>query len=189
MKLILTRHGETIESRNFILHGHMPGKLSEKGIRQAASLAERIRNEKIDCIYSSDLARAVETAKEIAKLFPDIPLRLDRRLRETDYKGLTGTDKRVFDFDNWSPDVESRDSMQARIKELLKEVYQEHPNDTVLFVGHAGINRALITVIMEKPVEYMKDIHGHHYSSLSIFEIDMNGNSKVHELNCTRHLD
>lgn len=102
---------------------------------------------------------------------------------------LTGTDKRKFDFDNWSPDIESRDSMQERVRELLDEVYEKHPDGTVIFVGHAGINRALITVIMDKPPEYMKNIHGHHYSSLSVFEIQEDRQHRVHVLNCTSHLE
>ena len=33
--LILTRHGETLENRQGIMQGHMPGTLSPLGIQQA----------------------------------------------------------------------------------------------------------------------------------------------------------
>ena len=39
MRLILTRHGETEENATGIRQGHLPGKLSEKGIEQAKKLA------------------------------------------------------------------------------------------------------------------------------------------------------
>ena len=67
MKLIIARHGETEENKKGILQGHLPGKLTELGIEQSKKLALRLKNEKIDAIYSSDLARASNTAKEIIK--------------------------------------------------------------------------------------------------------------------------
>ena len=62
--------------------GHNPGKLSSLGIEQARKLAERLKDEKIDVIFSSDLARAADTAKEIAKFHPNIPLELTKDIRE-----------------------------------------------------------------------------------------------------------
>lgn len=39
MKLILTRHGRTIENDKSLLQGHLPGKLSRLGVSQAKKLA------------------------------------------------------------------------------------------------------------------------------------------------------
>lgn len=44
--LILTRHGETLENRQGIMQGHMPGTLSPLGIQQARDLADRLKEEK-----------------------------------------------------------------------------------------------------------------------------------------------
>ena len=66
MKLIITRHGETEENKAGIIQGHLPGHLSEAGIEQAKKVAFRLKDEKINFIYSSDLDRAADTAKEIA---------------------------------------------------------------------------------------------------------------------------
>ncbi len=83
MKLILTRHGETIENKEGSLQGHLPGRLSETGKEQARKLALRLKDEKIDAIYSSDLVRTVDTAREIAKHHNSIPLHFVPKLRET----------------------------------------------------------------------------------------------------------
>ena len=48
MRLILTRHGETEENVADIIQGHLPGKLSEKGIAQVKKVAKRLKDEKID---------------------------------------------------------------------------------------------------------------------------------------------
>ena len=82
MRVILTRHGETKENKKTIVQGHMPGHLSELGKKQAEMVAIRLKDEKIDFIYSSDLKRAADTAKEIAKYHPDIPIEFTKELRE-----------------------------------------------------------------------------------------------------------
>ena len=76
MKLIITRHGETIENAKRICQGHLGGNLSKKGKLQAKKLAERLKNEKLDVIYSSDLKRTKDTTKEIKKYHRNIPFGL-----------------------------------------------------------------------------------------------------------------
>ena len=61
MKLIIVRHGETVGNATEIIEGHLPGKLSQKGIEQAKKLASRLKDEPIDHIFCSDLTRAIET--------------------------------------------------------------------------------------------------------------------------------
>ena len=82
MKLIITRHGETLENVHNICQGHIHGSLTHKGIEQAKKLGERLKNEHIDVIYSSDLRRSFDTTKEIAKFHPNTPLITTERLRE-----------------------------------------------------------------------------------------------------------
>ncbi|MBW2970484.1 histidine phosphatase family protein, partial [Candidatus Woesearchaeota archaeon] len=53
MKLIIVRHGQTIENAKKICQGQSLGTLSEKGIKQAKKIGERLKNEKIDKIYVS----------------------------------------------------------------------------------------------------------------------------------------
>jgi len=87
MRIILTRHGQTEENLQGILQGHLQGKLSQLGKEQARKLALRLKDEKIDYIYSSDLARAADTAKEIAKYHPDTPIKFVKDMREPYHHG------------------------------------------------------------------------------------------------------
>jgi broad specificity phosphatase PhoE len=96
MKLILTRHGETEENKLGIMQGHMPGKLSGLGIEQAKRLALRLKEERIDFIYSSDLARASDTAKAIAKYHPNTPIEFVEELRERDLGEFQGKKKVIL---------------------------------------------------------------------------------------------
>ena len=59
MKLILSRHGETLENQQHILQGQLPGTLSPLGIAQAERLAEMLQEETIDNIVSSDLPEVI----------------------------------------------------------------------------------------------------------------------------------
>ena len=101
---------------------------------------------------------------------------------------FTGKKGDGIDWDNLPPDVESRHSMRTRVKKLLDKVHGKYPQDTVLFVGHNGINRALISIIMNKPPEYMKEIKMPSNTSVSIFKISEDKNHKIHLLDCVKHL-
>lgn len=189
MKLILVRHGETIENQKDIIHGHTPGHLSGTGKAQVKKLSERLKDEKIDAIYSSDLRRAKDTALEIAKFHKNVPIYYRRDLRERNYGSLEG--RYVPDVINLPTpdDVETRESVHQRAKNFLDEIYEKHSNDIVLFVGHNSINRALIAVIMNKRAEHYKEIEDLHNTSVSIFDIREDKNHKVILLNCAKHLE
>lgn len=118
MKLIITRHGETEENRAGILQGHLPGTLTDKGITQAKKLAQRLKDEKIDHIYSSDLARAADTAELIAEYHPNTPLDMIEELRERDAGELEGTDIADIDDDLTEfPSAESTSELYERAKD------------------------------------------------------------------------
>ncbi|MBU1199082.1 MAG: histidine phosphatase family protein [Nanoarchaeota archaeon] len=189
MKLILTRHGETEENIKKIWQGHLPGKLSKLGIEQAEKVALRLKDEKFDAIYSSDLARSSDTAKIIAKYHKYIPIYFVKELREVDLGSYTGKHNSEIDLDNCPPDMETRKSMCKRAKIILDRAYEEYPYGVVLFVGHNAINRALLTVIFDKPTEYVKECDIQHNTGVSIFEITEDKNHKVHLLNCAKHLE
>jgi broad specificity phosphatase PhoE len=191
MKLILTRHGETVENKKNIMQGHLQGHLSKEGILQAKKLALRLKNEKIDAIYSSDLKRAKETAKEIAKFHPNIPFHLVNELREIDIGPYEGKPRHMIDWNNRRhyKGVESRTSMRIRGRKILNQAYQKYSQGTVIFVGHAGINKALISVILNKPAAEMNLLPKIHNTSISIFEIREDKKHKMHLMNCIKHLE
>ena len=56
--LLLVRHGETDWNAEGRLQGHTDRPLNDYGRRQAATLAERLSDDGITAVYTSDLARA-----------------------------------------------------------------------------------------------------------------------------------
>jgi len=188
MKLIITRHGETDENRKGILQGHLQGKLSKLGIEQAKKLALRLKNEKIDAIYSSDLARASDTAIEIAKFHPNAKLYLVKELREKNQGSLSG--KLISEIDwNKPRDTEKKESMLKRVKKIFDEVYKKYQGKTAVFVSHGGTIRILLSLLLNKSIEELKKMDSLSNTSVSIFEIKEDNNHNLILFNCTKHLD
>jgi len=195
MKLIIIRHGETEENKAGIVQGHLPGHLSETGIKQAKKVALRLKDEKIDFIYSSDLARASDTAKEVFRFHPDIPIEFVKDLREKFLGEWQGKNKKELDFTNdtslvklFPKDGETPEELFNRASNFLDKVLSKHYNDIILFAGHNGINKALIAVITGKSPKEIRTIENQYNTSVSIFEIDEDKNYKTLCFNCRKHL-
>jgi probable phosphomutase (TIGR03848 family) len=89
--LLLVRHGLTAMTGP-VLAGRTPGvHLDERGTKQAAAAAERIKALPISTIVSSPLDRCLETAQAIADAqATQRSVEIDRRLIECDYGEWTG---------------------------------------------------------------------------------------------------
>jgi len=64
-RLLAVRHGETSWNRDTRIQGHTDIGLSEHGRWQARRLAHALRDEPLAAVYSSDLSRAFDTAREV----------------------------------------------------------------------------------------------------------------------------
>jgi broad specificity phosphatase PhoE len=81
-EVLLARHGETDDNRPPLrFQGWRDTALNETGRRQAGELAERVADEEIVSLWSSDLSRARETAEIVGHRL-GLEVRLDPRLRE-----------------------------------------------------------------------------------------------------------
>ncbi len=189
MKLILIRHGETQENKKGILQGKIPGKLSKDGIQQAKKLALRLKEEKIDYIYSSDLARASDTAKEIQKFHPEIKIIYNNLLSEIDFGDWTGKKKSEIDMNKPPSNMETPKEVQKRVLSFLNSIRnKEHINKTVLLVSHYGCNVSLLSYFLNKPVEDMLEIKQGN-TAVNVINIEEDGNHNLHLVNCTTHLN
>jgi broad specificity phosphatase PhoE len=188
MRIIITRHGETEENKAGILQGHSPGKLSAKGISQAKKVALRLKDHKINFIFSSDLARAANTAKEVAKYHPNIPIDFTEKLRERNVGEFQGKNKNDFGWNNEffvePKEGESISQVYKRAESFINEIFPKHHNDTVLLVCHGGIGKALVTAITGE--KYPSNLQN---TSISIFDINEDKNHEVICLNCIKHLE
>jgi broad specificity phosphatase PhoE len=192
MRLIITRHGETIENLNGILQGQMQGTLSKNGIIQAQRLSQRLKDEKIDYIFSSDLKRAIDTTKEIIKYHKDSKLSYVKELREKhlgEFEGKrkdeVGWDAKSLTASKLPEDGESMESFLQRVRGFLDKIISEYNRDTVLFVCHGGVSKTLISHILGKDISQIERIEN---TSVSLFEIDENMGHSIISFNCVEHL-
>jgi len=85
LELWLVRHGETTYSESRLLAGWTDCPLTERGREQAKALSPVLGENRFHAVWSSDLARAVTTAR-LAWGEPKI----DARLRELNFGPLEG---------------------------------------------------------------------------------------------------
>lgn len=147
--LILTRHGETLENRQHLMQGHIPGTLSPLGIQQAEQLAVALQEKPIDVIVCSDLARSYDTAMAIARVrgmevFPT-PL-----LREIDWGPHTGGRLDRLDWEHLPAGCETLEQLFRRAGHFLDFLGEQYPGKQVLAVGHGAIDRAIMAWLSGK---------------------------------------
>jgi probable phosphoglycerate mutase len=147
--LYLVRHGQTDWNIALRYQGQKDIPLNAEGIRQAQSLAAVLANENFSAVYSSDLSRALETAR-ILHTGRNIPLIPDPRLREIglgEWEGEYLPEIKVkFPLafaDNgrdintpFAPSGECVQSVAQRMKTVADEISQVYPNEMVLVVTH-----------------------------------------------------
>jgi len=144
MEIWLVRHGETTYSASKRVAGWSDPPLTEKGRRQAAALRPVIDGARFDGVWSSDLQRAVESARLAwGEATPDA------RLRECNFGALEGCSYHEADttygevfraFRNFqAPEGESHADFCGRVVQFVESL---NPGRHLLFV-HGGVIRAL----------------------------------------------
>jgi 2,3-bisphosphoglycerate-dependent phosphoglycerate mutase len=156
MKITFFAHSTTTDNAEHRATGWLQGKLSEKGIQQAAILPTLIEDISFTVVYSSDLKRAIESA-QIG--FGDThPIRHDKRLREANYGDFDGTDKSfkkdMRQFISFPyPNGESYADVEVRMQSFLDDVYSEFSEDHIAIIGHEATQLALDVIINSKSWE------------------------------------
>jgi probable phosphoglycerate mutase len=141
----LVRHGSTDWSDAGRLAGWRDIPLNDVGRRQARLLRGRLTTTKFDGIWSSDLARAVETARLAADA-----ARADERLRELDFGDLEGrtwdqcspeVQAQLVAFDGFAaPRGESVSELRSRILAFIRTMSEGRH----LVFTHGGVIRVLL---------------------------------------------
>jgi broad specificity phosphatase PhoE len=151
--ILLARHGETDWNSERRWQGHADQPLNDVGREQARALAATLADRAIDVVYSSDLARAHETAVIVADRL-GLPVEVDPGLREVDVGDWSGrllTEIEAVDpegFQRWRQGHkawnggESYEEMGERVVGAVLGLAGRHPGQTVLVVTHGGSIRA-----------------------------------------------
>jgi 2,3-bisphosphoglycerate-dependent phosphoglycerate mutase len=143
--LLLVRHGETDWNAAGRLQGHTDQPLNDFGRRQAAALGDQLADDGVAAIYTSDLARARETAEIIASRL-QLPVIADPALRERNWgtwEGLTPSERAAVAFEG-----ETREAHRERILTAVKRIAALHPGERVLLVTHGGSMRRIQAAVL-----------------------------------------
>ena len=157
IRLLLTRHGETLENQKHILQGHLPGTLSPLGWEQAHRLAEMVREYHFDAIICSDLARSYQTAEVVARQYALVP-EVTSLLREMDWGPYTGHRLDDVAWLQLPEGVESLEQLYHRAGDFVKFLRENHPDEFLLVVGHGAFNRALVAYLQGKSFDKMLEL-------------------------------
>ena len=154
----LLRHGETLANLNHVIQGQTDVPLSPAGEEQARALGRRWRGRRFDAVYASDLSRAMRTAELALPGQPAIPT---PELREMDLGSWCGLEFAEIQtrfpedyaaFRSGDPERrigggESRRMLVRRAENFFLGAARRHPGAEVLAVTHAGVVRALFTLV------------------------------------------
>lgn len=201
LRVIVVRHGVTEWNILGRMQGHSDIPLSPMGRRQAEAIAERLADERIDAVYTSDLSRAADTGRAIAKRH-GLEIQQLAELRETmlgEWEGMTdaeiiargdGDALAMYRCDPAAyrpPGSESVENVAGRIRAARARVAQEHPGGLVVMVGHGGSLRAIFSEAIRAPIRCMFAFRLNN-ASLSVVDFGP-ARSSIVMLNCTHHLD
>jgi probable phosphoglycerate mutase len=155
-ELILIRHGETDWNRELRFQGQLDVPLNATGLEQARRVAERLAQESMAQLVSSDLQRALQTAQAVAgRLQPRLQLDpvLNAALREQHFgivEGLSVPEVKVQHAEVWAQWLqfdeafsfaggESTRAFHGRVLAAVRALAQEHEGQTLVVVTHGGV--------------------------------------------------
>jgi broad specificity phosphatase PhoE len=195
-RLILIRHGETDWNVQKKYCGYKDVPLNARGRKQARLLRTRLGSIPIDAIYTSDLKRAVETARLASGNAKMIRI---RGLRELNFGALEGLDhaeimkKYPVPYSKWLknpfkrhsiPKAESMGAFKRRIAKSIKEILAANEGKTVAIFCHGGTISVFFTRILGK-----KGFWRYVPKSTSVSIVEYRGRKpRVTLFNCTEHL-
>ncbi|HET9142543.1 bifunctional RNase H/acid phosphatase [Actinophytocola sp.] len=202
-RFLLLRHGQTALSvdRRYSGHGEVP--LTEVGVGQAKSAADRLST--MDGvgpgtpIVSSPLGRARQTAQFLADAVGGSVV-VHPGLIETDFgqwEGLTFAEAAARDpqlHREWlsdtsipAPGGESFEVVHRRVRRVRDELIAGHGATTVVIVSHVTPIKSLLRMGLDAGPSLLFRLHLD-LASLSVVEFYPDGNASVRLVNDTSHL-
>ncbi len=202
-KLYLIRHGQSAKNVAGRFGGHSDTSLSKLGEKQANITAQALAKEKISVIYSSDLPRAVQTAKPLSELL-GLETNKTSVFRERDVgvlEGLTFGEAKInypkdyFALVNRKVDhvITNGESYRQLLKRSvtpLHEILRTYRGKKIAIFSHTGTICYLSLYLLKAITHNTKTTPWLLTSNCGInrFEIRGKNNTRVLALNDTRHL-
>jgi 2,3-bisphosphoglycerate-dependent phosphoglycerate mutase len=150
--LWLVRHGETDWNAQRRLQGSTDIALNPAGIAQAKAVADWLGHVGFHAIYSSPLARTLQTAAPLATTCRTVT-RLAPAMAERDFgifQGFTPDEiaaRYPDDYRRWQAREpgfcphggESLDDFRGRVDMGIRAIVDQHPGETVAVFSHGGV--------------------------------------------------
>lgn len=169
-RICFIRHGETDWNVTKRIQGQTDVPLNETGHSQALAMAFNAAHYDFSAIYSSDLQRALDTAKMVAERC-GLEVNTLSQLRERHFgifQGLTAaeglqlnpTAHACYLARDVNYDFETGESMLGfaeRVKEAVDCLTQLHPRQTIAVVSHAGVLEIVYRKATGRPLQTPRD--------------------------------
>jgi probable phosphoglycerate mutase len=203
VRVLLARHGETEFNVEGRWQGQQDSPLTERGVAQARELAVALAGEPLVAVYSSDLGRAVDTARVVAEQH-GLSVRTDPRLREIDtgeWTNRVGREIRVEQpelMEAWLtrpagmrlPGGETLAECLARALAFFDdELARYQQGETVLVITHGTIGQCILVAALGQTVDDLWLEQRVDNCQISRLEWTAEAGSRVIELSDVRHLE
>lgn len=181
-KLFLIRHGQSEWNKLNMIQGQQDISLTDLGKKQALSLGNRLINQDIDIIYTSDLSRAYTTAKIISDVIKK-PLISSRDIREINFGPWEGLsiqeirEKYEDEYSIWLKEphklnihgAETLSTLRDRATKYVESIANENKGKNIAIVSHGALLKTLILGLLDIELSHYKNISLNNVS-LSIIE-------------------
>lgn len=199
-RIYLLRHGEVEGHERKRYNGHADVGLTGRGLEQYRRLDVRLAEIPLSAVYSSDLTRCRTGAEMIARSHGITP-HFRRDLRELHigvWEGLTWDEiiarwpreweERLRDIVDYRvPGGESTRDLALRATAAIRDIVSRHRGETVLVVGHGGLNRVIILDALKAPLSSLFSIE-QQYGCLNVIDYHPDGTTVVLRVNDTGEL-
>jgi probable phosphoglycerate mutase len=190
MTILLVRHGETDgNARRILQRPEVP--LNERGLRQAALLAERLSADGFVHILCSDLLRARMTAAPLAArsgfAVEESPLLQERNFGDLRGTAYAACPEDPFGLDFAPPNGEDWPTFHARVAEAFAFIVSRRRTlgGALVVVTHGLVCRALVE---RHAVLSGGMVAPERYDNTSVTVLHEHPPHGVSLINCTRHL-
>lgn len=169
------------------LQGWNDSALTEKGIKNANLLGERLKNVSFQSVYSSSSGRALQTTNIVFEKRDELIIPLDdlREIQLGNWEGKTFVElERQYPLQfpafiqrsaNYVPEQgESFAEVQTRIKDAMHRIISKHESGNVFVMTHSVCIEVLIAYFQNIPLDQLGTLPTIDGTSLTIIDVDKN---------------
>ena len=171
------------------IQGRSDPGLSPEGFAQSLALVEQLKDRPLSAIYTSTLQRSVLTAQPIAE-FLNLTIQRRPELDEMAFGMMEGVHVLSFSEElkkEWErfkenrftyrvPGAENYTDVANRLRPFKEKILRDHAGQEILIIGHMIVNRFLIGMLLEYPLEEIQRVDQHNGF---VYLVERNGEARV----------